>query len=234
MAFSGMQNQCLWQCTPSPVCYLARMQGDTWGSAGGARWKWEVSLTSTADSCSWISKNSCERWQVLIIFYSLSQSPGTHCNYVVSHSVKFCHCRSLAARKEKLNNIDSRARALVRHKGKNVFPAWLFYSVCFLFFFFPLQRTDVEKTCLCLSMKKMVFSEAAFEVSWGRGEKNQWLEKTLPGTSAARGGLSSATHEETSGALQDSDTRVNANRGGCDKQSEPEPKSLQMDQHQTR
>lgn len=110
------------------MCYLARMQGDTWGSTGGVRWKWEVSLTSTADSCSWISKNSCERWQVLIIFYSLSQSPGTHCNYGVSHSVKFCHNRSLAACKEKLKNIDS--RALVSHKGKNVFPAWLFSSVC--------------------------------------------------------------------------------------------------------
>lgn len=43
-------------------------------------------------------------------------------------------------------------------------------------------------------MKKIVFSEAAFEVSLGRGgkKKNQWLEKTLPGASAARGGLSSA------------------------------------------
>lgn len=132
-----MQNQCLWQSTPSPVCYLARMQGDTWGSAGGGRWKWEVSLTSTADSCSWISKNSCERWQVLIIFYSLSQSSETHCNYVVLHSVKFCHRRSLAARKEKLNHTDSPARALVSHKRKNVFLVWLFSSVCFLFLFFP-------------------------------------------------------------------------------------------------
>lgn len=91
-------------------------------------------------------------------------------------------------------------------------------------------------------MKKIVFSEAAFEVSLGRGEKkiNGW--RRLSPAPLQHGAacpllwlcISLATHEETSGALQDSDTRVNVNLGGCDKQSEPEPKSLQMDQHQTR
>lgn len=170
-----MQNQCLWQSTPSPVCYLARMQGDTWGSAGGGRWKWEVSLTSTADSCSWISKNSCERWQVLIIFYSLSQSSGTHCNYVVSQCVKFCHRRSLAARKEKLNNIDSRARALVSHKRINLFPAWLFSSVCFLF---PATADRCRKDMFVFLHEKNGFLPSRiWKKLRGKRErkKNQWL-----------------------------------------------------------
>lgn len=48
-------------------------------------------------------------------------------------------------------------------------------------------------------------------------------------------GIALATHEETSGALQDSDIRVNTNlEGGCDKQYEPEPKSFQIEQHETR
>lgn len=39
MAFSGMQNQCLWQSTLPQMCYSACMQGDTWGRARGGRWK---------------------------------------------------------------------------------------------------------------------------------------------------------------------------------------------------
>lgn len=44
------------------------MHADTWARTKRGRWKWEVLLTSTPDSCSWISKNSCGRWQVLVSF----------------------------------------------------------------------------------------------------------------------------------------------------------------------
>lgn len=153
---------------------------------------------------------------------------------------KVCHRRSLAARKEKLNNIDSWARALVSHKRKNVFVAWLFSSVCF-----PTTADRCRKDMFVCSNEKNSFLHSGIlkKAKGKREKKNQWSEKTLPGTSAARWPpscpllwlcISLATHEETSGALQDSDTRVNANLGGCDKQSEPVPKSLQMDQHQTR
>lgn len=37
------------------------------GRTKRGRWKWEVLLTSTPDSCSRISKNSCGRWQVLLV-----------------------------------------------------------------------------------------------------------------------------------------------------------------------
>lgn len=106
--------------------------------------------------------------------------------------VKFCHRCALAACKEKLNNIDSRARALVSHKGKNVFPAWLFYSVCFLS---PPKADRCIKDMFVFVHEKSSFLRGSI---WKKlrekrkREKNQWLEKTLPGTSAARGGLSSA------------------------------------------
>lgn len=54
--------------TPSLMCSRVCMQADTWAGTKGGRWKWEVLLTSTPDSCSWISKNSCGRWQVLLVF----------------------------------------------------------------------------------------------------------------------------------------------------------------------
>lgn len=46
-------------------------------------------------------------------------------------------------------------------------------------------------------------------------------------------GVALAAHEKTSGALQDSDIRVNTNLGGCDKQSDCEPESLQIERHET-
>lgn len=47
-------------CSPWDVL-LGRYAGDTWGSAMGLRWKWVLLVTSTTGSCSWISKNICER-----------------------------------------------------------------------------------------------------------------------------------------------------------------------------
>lgn len=58
-SFSGLLNEAL--CAVPGMCCWGGMLGDTWGSAMGLRWKWVLLVTSTTGSCSWISKNICER-----------------------------------------------------------------------------------------------------------------------------------------------------------------------------
>lgn len=58
-SFSGLLNGAL--CAVPGMCCWGGMLGDTWGSAMGLRWKWVLLVTSTTGSCSWISKNICER-----------------------------------------------------------------------------------------------------------------------------------------------------------------------------
>lgn len=217
-----MQNRCLWQSTLSQMCYSACIRGDIWGRARGGRWKWEVSLTSTPDSCSWISKNSCVNGGrfssfllIILKHWNTLQLNGFIKFVTIIHSPPWSLINNIDCYKEYLVNISQRGNTCSLHLA-----IYFANSIDVLFTFLIPGWWNRHGRVVVINCLPSFSASVRF---WRMLEKREIQLKSLSSAPRPRlhpscplllQGIALATHEETSGALQDSDIRVNTNLGG--------------------